>query len=62
MKWEDSIKMGVEETGCEDGRWKELAQDRIQQRALILIWLIIRYLLPESAAYRPVVTKTSLSF
>jgi hypothetical protein len=24
--------------------------------------LIIRYLLPESAAYRPVVTKTSLSF
>jgi hypothetical protein len=28
--------MDLREIGCEDGRWKELAQDRVQWRALIL--------------------------
>jgi hypothetical protein len=27
-------KMELRETGCEDGRWMELAQDRVQWRAL----------------------------
>jgi hypothetical protein len=28
--WEDNINMGFSEIGCEDGRWMELAQDRVQ--------------------------------
>jgi hypothetical protein len=34
--------------GCEDGRWIELAQDRVQWRALVLALLDLRVLLPES--------------
>jgi hypothetical protein len=42
--------MDLRETlvGCEDGRWMELAQDRIQWRALVLAVLNLRVLLPES--------------
>jgi hypothetical protein len=29
-------KMDLKEIGCEDGRWMELAQDRVQWRALVL--------------------------
>jgi hypothetical protein len=36
------------ETGCEDGRWMELAQDRVQFRALVLSALNLRVLLPEN--------------
>jgi hypothetical protein len=35
-------------TGYEDGRWIELAQDRVQWRALVLAVLNLRVLLPES--------------
>jgi hypothetical protein len=28
--------MDLREIGCEDGRWMELAQDRVQWRALVL--------------------------
>jgi hypothetical protein len=39
--------MDVREIGCEDGRWMELAQDRVQWRALVLAVLNLRVLLPE---------------
>jgi hypothetical protein len=29
-------KMDFREIGCEDGRWMELAEDRVQWRALLL--------------------------
>jgi hypothetical protein len=32
-------KMDLREMGCEDGRWMELAQDRVQWQALILMML-----------------------
>jgi hypothetical protein len=41
-------EMGIWETGCEDGRWMELAQDRVQWRALVSAVLNLRVLLPES--------------
>jgi hypothetical protein len=28
--------MDIREMGCEDGRWMELAQERVQWRALVL--------------------------
>jgi hypothetical protein len=40
------VTMNVRETGCEDGRWIELAQDRVQWRALVLMVLNFRVLLP----------------
>jgi hypothetical protein len=42
------IYISLWETGCEDGRWMELAQDRVQWRALVLAVLNLRVLLPES--------------
>jgi uncharacterized protein with HEPN domain len=44
----DNIKMDLREIGCEDGRWMELAQDRVQWRAFVLAVLNLRVLLPES--------------
>jgi hypothetical protein len=41
-------KMDLREIGCEDGRWMELAQDRVQLRDLVLAVLNLRVLLPES--------------
>jgi len=40
--------MYLREIGCEDGRWMELAQDRVQWWALVLAVLNLRVLLPES--------------
>jgi hypothetical protein len=40
--------MYLTEVGCEDGRWVELAQDRVQWRALVLAVMNLRVLLPES--------------
>jgi hypothetical protein len=34
-RWEDNIKMGVEEVGGGRGDWMELAQDRDRWRALV---------------------------
>jgi hypothetical protein len=28
-KWEDNIKMGLRELGCENERWMKLIQDRV---------------------------------
>jgi hypothetical protein len=38
--------MDLMETGFEDGRWMELAQDRVQWRALVLAVLNLQVLLP----------------
>jgi DNA polymerase III delta prime subunit len=43
---EDNIKMDLREIGCEDGRWLEVAEERIQWRALVLRMLELRVLLP----------------
>jgi hypothetical protein len=40
--------MDLKEMGCEDGRWMELAQDRIQWRSLVLAVFNLRVLLPDS--------------
>jgi len=40
--------MDLMEIGCEDGRWMELAQDRVQWWDLVLAMLKLRVLLPES--------------
>jgi hypothetical protein len=40
--------MELREMGCEDGRWMELAQDRVEWRALVLAMLNFCVLLPES--------------
>ena len=40
-------KMGLMEIGCEDGRWIELAQDRVQWWALVLAVLNLSVPLPE---------------
>jgi hypothetical protein len=37
--------MELRKMGCEDGKWMELAQDRIQWRALVLAVLNLRVLL-----------------
>ena len=34
-RWEDNIKMDLEEVGRGCGEWKELAQDRDRWRALV---------------------------
>jgi hypothetical protein len=45
---EDNMNVGLRKTGCEDGRWMELAQDRVQWRALVLAVLNLLVLLPDS--------------
>ena len=39
--------MDVREIGCEDGRWIELAQDRVQWQALVLVVMNLLAVLPE---------------
>jgi hypothetical protein len=40
-------KMDFTDMGCEDGNWMELAQDRVQWRALVLAVLNLWVLLPQ---------------
>jgi hypothetical protein len=35
LRWEDNIKMDLQELGCEVMDWIELAQDRDRWRALV---------------------------
>jgi hypothetical protein len=46
--WEDNIKMDLSEICGEDGRWMELAKDRVQWQALVLAVLNLGVLLPVS--------------
>ena len=34
-RWEDNIKMGLQEVGCGGTDWIELAQDRDRSRAIV---------------------------
>jgi hypothetical protein len=34
-RWEDNIKMGIQEVGGDHGDWMELTQDRDRWRALV---------------------------
>ena len=34
-RWEDNIKMGFQEVGCESMNWIDLAQDRDRWRSLV---------------------------
>jgi hypothetical protein len=45
---EDNIKMDLKELGFEDGWFKNLAQDRVHWRALVLTMLNLQLRLPES--------------
>jgi hypothetical protein len=39
----NNINVYLRDTGCEDGRWMELAQDRVQWRALVLTVLKLQF-------------------
>jgi hypothetical protein len=41
-RWEDNIKMDLQEVGCEDMDWIELTQDRDRRRALMNAVMSIR--------------------
>jgi hypothetical protein len=47
MRSKDNIKTDLRETACENVRWMELAQDRVQWRALVLAVLNLGVLLPQ---------------
>jgi hypothetical protein len=42
MSWENDIKVHLRETGYENERWVELAQDRVQWRDLLLVVLNLK--------------------
>jgi hypothetical protein len=41
-RWEDNIKMGLQEVGCKDMDWIELARDRDTCRALVNVVMNFR--------------------
>ena len=41
-RWEDSIRMGLEEIGINEGNWVDSAQDRDYWRALVSVALNLR--------------------
>ena len=42
-RWEDNIKMDLQEVGCGDMDWIELAQDRDRWRALVKAVMNLRF-------------------
>jgi hypothetical protein len=43
-RWEDNIKMAVQEVGCEGMDWIDVAQDRDSWRALVNAVINLRFL------------------
>jgi len=43
-RWEDNIKMDLQEMGCGDIYWIELAQDKVRWRALVTAVMNLRVL------------------
>jgi len=43
LRWEDNIKMDVQEMGCGAMDWIELAQDRDRCRALVNVVMNLRF-------------------
>jgi hypothetical protein len=41
-KWEDNIKMDLQEVGCRDMDWIELAQDRDRRRVVVNVVINLR--------------------
>jgi hypothetical protein len=41
-RWEDNIKMGLQEVGCGGDNWIELAQDKNRWRALVTAVMNLR--------------------
>ena len=41
-RWEDNIKMNLQEVGCVGVEWIELAQDRDRRRALVNVVVKLR--------------------
>ena len=41
-RWEDNIKMDLQEVGCGDVEWIEVAQDRDRWRALVNVVMNLR--------------------
>jgi hypothetical protein len=41
-RWEDNIKMNIQEVGCEGMDWIELAQDRDRCQALVDVVMNVR--------------------
>jgi len=44
IRWEDNIKMDLQEVGCGGMDWTELAQDRDRWRALVTTVMNLRVL------------------
>ena len=42
IKWEDNIRMDLEEIGINTGNWVDPAQDRVYWRALVNVILNLR--------------------
>ena len=42
-RWEDNIKMDLQEVGCEGMDWIELAQDRNRWRAIVNAVMNLRF-------------------
>ena len=42
-RWEDNIKLDLQEVGCEGMDWIDLAQDRFRWRALVNAIMILRF-------------------
>ena len=42
LRWEDNIKIDLQEVGCEGADWIELAQDRYRWRALVIAVMNLR--------------------
>jgi hypothetical protein len=49
--WENNIKLGFKEAGCEDGMWLELMQGHIQWWALVLLHFATSVSLVRSRLY-----------
>jgi hypothetical protein len=43
-RWEDNIKTDIKETGCKFVDWIQLAQDRVQWRAVVKMAMNFRVL------------------
>jgi len=42
LRWEDNIKMNLQDVGCGGMYWIDLAQDRDRCRALVNVVMILR--------------------